>query len=224
MAETSSPLVSPTKLPLLEKEGLSSPNTTIQELESPKPTSEKHESTTSIEGALPDLLIGAFLPCIPVVLVSTLLLTLIFYHRVDLDPGWQLLWTPTTGNISDSSIFDAALRFKTSGGDAAYFIHFNPALLAAIASWTSKIIPFLTSSSMAVIAFFAGRRILNATRYDQPGQLPTPHQISILINLLHGAGVRPLWDTFVYRWQNREHLVQPIPVAFGALSFIVINT
>ncbi|KAL9620255.1 MAG: hypothetical protein Q9160_005154 [Pyrenula sp. 1 TL-2023] len=189
-----------------------------------KPAPEKYEPTTSIEGALSDLLVGAFLPCIPVVLVSTLLLTLIFYHRVDLDPGWQLLWAPTTGNISDTSILDAALQFKTSGGDAAYYIRFNPALLAAIASWTSKIIPFLTSSSMAVIAFFAGRRILNATRYDKPGQLPTPHQISILINLLNGAGVRPLWDTFLYRWQNHEHLVQPIPIAFGALGFIVIIT
>lgn len=224
MAQTSPPLVSPSTFPLLEKGALDSPQTTVQELNNATSSPEKRDPSTSIEGALPDLLFGAFLPCIPVVLVSTLLLTLIFYHRVDLDPGWELLWGTTTRNVSDPGILDAALQLRTTGGDAAYYIRFNPALLAAIASWTSKIIPFITSSSMAVIAFFAGRRILDATKFDKPRQLPTPHQMSILINLLSGAGVRPLWDTILYRWHNHEHLVQPIPLAFGALSFVVLNT
>ena len=179
---------------------------------------------TNIQGALPDLLCGAFLPCVPVVLVTTLLLTLIFYHRVDLDPGWQLLQTPTTNNVSDPSFLNRTLEVKSTGGHAAYYVRFNPATLAAIASWTSKIIPFITSSSMAVIAFFAGRRILDATKDNKHGQLPTPHQMSILINLLKGSGAMPLWDTLVYKWQNHERLVQPIPLAFGALSFVIIIT
>lgn len=209
----------PSNPPNLGKEATAS---TVTEVDNKLPASKEHEATTSIEGALLDLLRGAFLPCIPVVLVTTLLLTLIFYHRVDLEPGWQLLQTPTTGNLSDPSILNSTIVLTTRGGDAAYYVRFNPATLAAIASWTSKIIPFLTSSSMAVIAFFAARRILHATANDNPGQLPTPHQMSILINLLRGSGASPLWDAVVYRWQNPERLVQPIPLAFGALSYLVI--
>ena len=77
---------------------------------------------------------------------------------------------------------------------------------------------------MAVIAFFAARRILDATRSNKLKELPTPHQMSILINLLQGAGLAPLRDTILYKWQNHEHLVQPIPLVFGALSSIVLIT
>ena len=203
---------------------LDAPDMVVTETEVPKPASDDYKSPTKTEGALPDLLYGALLPCLTVVLVSTLLLTLIFTHRVDLDPGWELLKAPTAQTVSDSSIFNRTLQLEATGGNAAYYIRYNPAILAAIASWTSKIVPFLTSSSMAIIAFFAGRRILDATRDNKTGQLPTPHQMSILIKLLSGDNAAPLWDTVVYKWQNHEHLVQPIPLAFGALSFIVIVT
>ncbi|KAG8532409.1 uncharacterized protein KY384_002894 [Bacidia gigantensis] len=197
---------------------------TVQELKSSDAATESQKPAPKIQGALPDLFLGALLPCVPVVLVTALLLTLIFRNRVNLDQGWPLLHAPTQEDIYDPNIFKAALQIKQSGGHPAYYIRFNPAVLAAIASWTSKIIPFITSSSMAVIAFFAGRRILNATRDKKPGELPTPHQMSILINLLGGADVKPLWDTFAYRLENHERLVQPIPLAASALSFIVIIT
>ena len=200
------------------------PTTTVSELKTPKSPKEEQASPTMIQGALPDILYGAFLPCVPIVLITTLLLTLIFYHRVDLDEGWELLRVPAAKNVSEGWFLDRTLQLKLTGGNAAYYVRLNPAILAAIAAWTSKITPFLTSSSMAVIAFFAGRRILDATRNNRTSQLPTPHQMSILINLLNGAGAGPLWDTIAYRWQNHERLVQPIPLAFGALSYVVIIT
>lgn len=195
---------------------------TITEVDNQRPLSDESKTSTSIEGATLDLFRGAFLPCLPVILVTALLLTLIFRHRVDLDPGWLLLQIPTTTNISDAGLTN--LQLQSTGGDAAYYVRFNPAVLAAIAAWTSKIIPWFTGSSMAVVAFFASRRILNATKNSQSGQLPTPHQTSILINLLSGSGTKPLWDAFVYRWYNHEPIVQPLPMAFGALIFLVIIT
>ena len=201
---------------------LDTPDMVATKMEVPKPASDDHKSPNKTESAWPDLLYGALLPCLTVGLVSTLLLTLIFTHRVHLDPGWQLLKAPTAQTVSESSFFNRTLHLEATGGNAAYYIRYNPAILAAIASWTSKIIPFLTSSSMAIVAFFAGRRILDATRDNKTGQLPTPHQLSILIKLLSGDSAMPLWNTVVYKWQNHEHLVQPIPLAFGALSFIVI--
>ena len=225
MSQTSPPHSSPSELPDLGEKPSSTSRTTVTELvNTPKSVPEEHGVTTNIEGALPDLLRGAFLPCVPVALVIALLLTTIFYHRVDLDPGWQQLRASTSNNVPDVGFLNETLQLKSTGGHAAYYVRINPAVLAAIAAWSSKIIPFLTGSSMAIIAFFAGRRILNATKNNEPGQLPTPHQMSILINLLSGAGPKPLWDTVVYRWQNHERLLQPIPLAFGALSFVVINT
>ncbi len=192
------------------------------ELESQEPASDDHKSPTKIEGALSDLLYCALLPCVLVVLVSTTLLAIIFTHRVDLDPGWQLLEAPSAENVSHSSLMNRTLKLMATGGNAAYYVRYNPAILAAIASWTSKIIPFFTSSSMAVIAFFAGRRILHATRDNETSQLPTPHQLSILIKMLSCTGASPLWDTILYKWQNHAQLVQPIPLTFGALSFVLI--
>ena len=214
-----------------EKQFATSGKVTVAEVETPITPSasspflkdNEKESSTKIKGAVPDLLYGALLPCIPVVVVSASLLALIFYHRVQLDSGWESLQAPTKENVYDSKT-NRIISFTQSGGSHAYYIRFNPAILAAIASWTSKIIPFITGASMAVVAFFAGRRILDATKGNQPEQLPTPHQMSILISLLGGNGIAPLRDTMLYRWQNHERLAQPIPMAFGALSFIVFIT
>lgn len=203
---------------------LGTPIAEFAEFEDSKSTLDDRKSLTKIEGALPDLFYGALLPCVPVVLVSTVLLTIIFTHQVDLDPGWQWLKSPEAEEVSNPSFRNLTLELSATGGDAAYYVRYNPAILVVIASWTSKIIPFITSSSMAVVAFFAGRRILVASRDNKFGQLPTPHQMSILIKLLNGAGVLPLWETILYRLQNHEQLVQPIPLAFYALSFVVILT
>ena len=192
-------------------------------LESSGSTSDDHKCPTKIEGALPDLLYGALLPLILVVLVSTLLLAIVFTHQVGIDSGWYSLKDPTSETVSNSS-WNRTLEFEATGGNAAYYIRYNPATLAAIASWTSKMIPFITSYSMAVIAFFAGRHILEATKDHKTGQLPTPRQMSVLIKLLNGTDTSPLWNTLKYRWQNREHLVRPIPLAFGALSFVIVIT
>lgn len=208
----------------MEEKASSLPQTTVKTVEDANlPASEEHEATEFISGALTDLLCGAFLPCVPVVLVSTLLLTLIFYHRVHLDPGWQPLQIPTN-NVSNIGLLNQTYGILSGGGHAAYYVRFNPAILATIAAWSSKLMPYITGYLMAVIAFFAARRILNASMDNKPGKLPTPHQMSILIDLLGSASPKSLWNTIVYRWQNHERLVQPIPMAFGALSYIVLIT
>ena len=166
---------------------------------------------------------GAFLPCIPVILVCSVLLTIIFHYRVDLDPGWELLQAPSSYNVTNQTVLNELTQLKSSGGTSAYYTRFNPALLVAIASWTAKIIPFLTGSSMALIAFFAGRRILNATKNDETGQLPTPHQTSLLIGLLTISSFKPLWNVLKYKWLKHDRIIQPVSLAFAALSFMLFN-
>ena len=206
-----------------EEKTSSLPQTTVNPVDDTIPASEEHGATEFMSGALTDLLFGGFLPCVPVILVSTLLLTLIFYHRVHLDPGWQTLQVPTD-SASAYGLLNQTYALVSGGGHAAYYVRFNPAILATIAAWSSKLIPYITGYLMSVIAFFAARRILNASADNKPGKLPTPHQMSILIDLLSSASPKSLWGTVVYRWQNHERLVQPIPMAFGALSYIVFIT
>ncbi|KAI9662266.1 MAG: hypothetical protein M1821_008433 [Bathelium mastoideum] len=218
-------LSSPPKVALSEKETLAYPGTIITEEELPNtPASLQFGTTNNIQGALADLLLGAFLPCIPVVLVCVVLLAIIFHYRADLDPGWHSLQAPSAYNGTNQTVLDELTRLGSNGGTPDYLIHFNPGLLVAIASWTLKIIPFVTPFSMALVAFFAGHHILNATQSHETGQLPTPHQTSLLIGLLTGGGAQPLWDVIKYRRQHPERLVPPITVAFAALAFIVFNT
>ena len=223
MAQTPSSPSAPLKPLDGEEKASSTPQTSIETLENPESASEAPGTTTSMNGALLDLLCGGFLPCVPVVLVSTLLLTLIFLHRVNLDPGWQQLEIPTSNNASYTGLLSPTGGLR-SGGHAAYYVRFNPAILATIAAWSSKLIPYITGYLMSVVAFFAARRILDASRDGKPNDLPTPHQMSILIDLLGTIAPKSLWNTIVYRWRNHERLVQPVPMAFGALSYIVIIT
>lgn len=225
MAQPPSSPSDPPKPLEMDEKASSTPQTSIETLESPESASEAHGPTTSINGALLDLLCGGFLPCIPVVLVSTLLLTLILYHRVDLDPGWQQLQIPTNNNVSYTGVLSQTMGHIYRGGHAAYYVRFNPAILATIAAWSSKLIPYITGYLMAVVAFFAARRIMDASKDSKPDDLPTPHQMSILIDVLGTINPKSLWNTIMYRWNNHhERLVQPVPLAFGALSYIVIIT
>ena len=70
-------------------------------------------------------------------------------------------------------------------------------------------IPFVTGASMALVAFFAGQRIMQATRSTSK-KLPSPHQVSILIGLLNGGSATPLWETVKYKLFAHETLVQPV--------------
>lgn len=207
----------------MEEKASSLPQTTVNTVDDANSPSEEPEAPEYMSGALIDLLCGGFLPCVPVVLVSTLLLTLILYHRVHLDPGWQPLSVPSD-SASGNGLFDQTKALVSRGGHAAYYVRFNPAILATIAAWSSKIIPYITGYLMSVIAFFAARRVLNASAENKPGKLPTPHQMSILIELVQSASPKSLWATILYRWNNDERLIQPIPMAFGALSYYVFIT
>jgi len=190
----------------------------------------KAESATEhavMEGAIVSLVMGAFFPCIPVIAVSAALLSLIFKYRIEAPYTviQEISQTHTTTVINQT--LTEINNLKAGGGDV-YWVWANrytgPATLHTIASITGKVMPFITSTSMAVVAFFAGRHIIDVTKARKQQSMPTPHQMSILISLLTGSGLKPLWDTMKYRYQNHEPLVQPVPLAFWSLSWIVALT
>ena len=180
-----------------------------------------------MQGATLSLLIGAFFPCIPVSVVCAVLLTLIFKNQIK-EPYMvvqEIQQTQTTDFVNQTLTEISKLK---AGGDNIYWLWATevttPGTLHMIASITGKVMPFITSTSMALVAFFAGRRIIRVTKAKKQQSMPTPHQMSILISLLNGSGIKPLWETLKYRFHNHESLVQPVPLAFWSLAWIVILT
>lgn len=179
-----------------------------------------------MEGATGTLLWGAFGPCIPIVVVTSVLLTAVLYNRI---PN-AYVFLPAAQMTTSNQVLNALYGIQSienNGGNQAYYLYHNsftdPGVLHVISSWTAKLIPFVTGASMALVAFLAGQRVIKATT-TKSEKLPSPHQVSILINLLNGGGAQPLLDTVKYRWQHHENLVQPLPLAFWCLLFIVVIT
>ena len=164
---------------------------------------------------------GVALPCIPIIVVSAVLLYVIFKHRIVPREGWPDLYVATakaaTGNVTT-----LIKEIRHQGGNAAYYVEYNPSTITTIASWTGRVIPYLSSSIMALVAFFAARHIVIKSKHGDHTQLPTPEQLTLLISLLGGSGFGPLKETALYRWGRKEKLVAPLPAAFAALGVITL--
>ncbi|ETN36248.1 uncharacterized protein HMPREF1541_08525 [Cyphellophora europaea CBS 101466] len=165
---------------------------------------------------------GVALPCIPIIVITAVLLYFIFHFRVDLTKGLPE-FAPTV-NETHRDVNSWIDYIRHQGGAPAYFVDYNPSTLTTIASWTSRVIPYLSSSIMALVAFFSARHIVLKSKHgDEHGShLPTPEQLSLLINMLNGNGFSPLKDTILHRYRKREKLISPLPAAFTALFFITM--
>ena len=173
-----------------------------------------------VKRAIWTIVAGVALPCIPIIVITAVLLWFIFHYRLDLATGLgEFAPAPKEVNRSATEWLD---YIRHNGGDQAYYVDYNPSTITTIASWTSRVIPYLASSIMALVAFFAARHIVLKSKHgDEHGtHLPTPEQLSLLINMLNGSGFSPLKDTLLHRYRKKEKLISPLPAAFTALFFI----
>lgn len=173
-----------------------------------------------VAAAIWAIVCGVALPCIPVIVVSAVLLYFIFRYRIVTREGWPDLQIPVNHTHTHQSAIQTLHDIRHQGGSAAYYVHFNPSTITTIASWTGRVIPYLSSSIMALVAFFAARRIVTRSKRGDGSDLPTPEQLTLLIGLLGGSGFAALKDTVLHRWAKKERLVDPIPFAFYALFLI----
>lgn len=176
-------------------------------------------SDRDVKNAIWAIVTGVALPCIPILVILAVLFAFIFKYKISPWEGYpQLALNRSSGGLHG---FDAKLSdIRHNGGAAAYLVKYNPSTLTTIASWTSRIIPYLTSSIMALVAFFAARYIVQESKRGENAVLPDPEQLTILIGLLGGSSVTPLKDTLFYRWLKKERLVSPVPAVFWVLAFI----
>lgn len=174
----------------------------------------------NLKAAIWTIVCGVALPCIPVIIISGVLLYIVLGKRAYPTPGWPELDLHLPENQPKSNgVIDTVDWWRHNAG-SAYFVNENPSTITTVASWTSRVIPYLTSSIMALVAFFAARRIVTKSKKGSGSDLPTPEQLTLLIDLLGGKGFEPLKDTILHRWAHKRKLVDPIPLAFGSLFAI----
>ena len=172
-----------------------------------------------LKAAIYTIVCGVALPCIPIIVISGVLLGVIFKHQVTPANGWPELHID--GSIkSSTSAIELLSDIRHHGGKWAYYTAYNPSTVTTIASWTGRVIPYLSSSIMALVAFFSARRIVTKSKHGDGTDLPTPEQFALLISLLGGNSFGPLRDTVAYRWAKKERLVDPVPTAFMALFLV----
>lgn len=174
----------------------------------------------NLKAAIWTIVCGVGLPCIPVIAISGVLLYIVLHKRVHPSPGWPELELHLPKDQPRSKgVIDMVDYYRHNAG-SAYYVNENPSTITTVASWTSRVIPYLTSSIMALVAFFAARRIVIKSKKGSESDLPTPEQLTLLIDLLGGKGFEPLKDTILHRWTYKRKLVDPIPLAFGSLFAI----
>ena len=174
----------------------------------------------NVAAAVWTMVCGVGIPCIPVVVISAVLLYFIFHYEIKTQPGYLELQLQTTQAHQSLNATERLFDIRHHGGKPAYYVHYNPSTITTIASWTGRVIPYLSSSIMALVAFFAARRIVVRSKHGDGSDLPTPEQLTILIGLLGGNGFGPLKDTVVHRFAKKKKLADPIPLAAASLAII----
>jgi hypothetical protein len=204
---TEKPLVQATVTPVAADDDLGS-----LESDTSRPGRDLRQAIYTIVG-------GVALPCIPIIVITAVLLYFIFKHRIVPVAGWPELYEAQKG-VAIRNVTDFIHEIRHEGGKPAYYVKYNPSTITTIASWTGRVIPYLSSSIMALVAFFAARHLVLKSKHGHHTELPTPEQLTILIGLLGGSGFGPLRDTVLYRWGRKQRLVAPLPAAFAALAII----
>ena len=175
-----------------------------------------------MDGAFLSIICSAAIPCGLILIIGGALIGAVLSTQINRNEGYpelHLAANSTTSNVT-STLATRLNTFKKTGGDQAFFIHFNPSSLTAIATLTGKVIPYLSSSIMALVAFFAARRLVLNSKSANSEQLLSPHQLSILIELLGGSTYTPLTNCVKHHVKNKQKWIKPLPIAFTALATV----
>jgi len=73
---------------------------------------------------------GVALPCIPIIVITIVLLYFIFHHQVHLSKGWEELQPP--GGDTHPNLTNWIASIRHDGGNAAYYVKFNPSTITTV--------------------------------------------------------------------------------------------
>jgi hypothetical protein len=156
---------------------------------------------TDLQGGKNDILLSLAVIVIPMVILTAVLLGLIAYNQV-----------PQTYSALPG-IPDPLARESS-----AFLVDFSATRLLAVASWMSTVSSLLPSFAMLLFSYRVARTILNASKEKNTDNLPTPYQLSMLLDVLSGS-IGSLWSWFKYRGWNKRERVNG--VAKGSIVWLV---
>jgi hypothetical protein len=187
-----------------------------------QPAQSNPEPAERMDGAFLSIICSAAIPCGLILIIGGALIGVILGTQINRNEGFPELHLAANSTISNvgGTLATRLNTLKKTGGHHAFFIDFNPSSLTAIATLTGKVIPYLSSSIMALVAFFAARRLVLNSKSANSEQLLSPHQLSILIELLGGSTYTPLTNCVKHHVKNKQRWIKPLPVAFTALATV----
>lgn len=144
-------------------------------------SSPAHHGATRIQGRITQILIAFLVMTIPMLLFSSVLLGLIFHYRV-----------------TQNEFVSNNLAFTSDSVDNdAYFVNISATTLITVASWSSTVAPILIGFSMTLASYPVAKGLLEDSQREL-GQLPTPFQLSLIIQIIANSGIGSLWSWLVY--------------------------
>lgn len=131
---------------------------------------------------------------IPITLLSTALLGLIYGYRVN----------------SDDSLFPTSTAVDEHSGRRSYvLVNYSATRLVFVASFLSSLAPILASSIMTLWSLPIAERMRIASIKSQHSALPTPYQLSLVVGIILASYER-LWQYFLYAFSKSPSKIAPV--------------
>jgi hypothetical protein len=166
-------------------------------------------TSARMHGRSKDILLAFAVMTIPMLCFSALLLGLIYHFRVT-----------HNGSVSDN------LNFNTTSTDPnAIYVRISATTLTTVASWSSTVAPILIGFAVALVSYPVAQGILRAGRDNQPKNLPTPYQLSLMLRMLSNGSPASLWHWMMYSfgWKGqRESQGKPMKTMTWTLFLGII--
>jgi hypothetical protein len=124
--------------------------------------------------------------------------------------GWKFQLTvflaviplPTIVGVLLGLIFDNRVQISPLGTDnsdgGAYYVNFDSTRLITLASWASSSSPYVAAALMTLLSTPLSHKLRRESELDNMDKLPTPWQLSLLMELLNGK-LPALWTWAPFR-------------------------
>lgn len=113
---------------------------------------------------------------------------------------------------------------------AFYFIDFPAAQLAFVSSWSATVSFALVGFLMAFASYANASSLLEASEKDDQDDLPSPHQMSVLLRVLN-AEMMILWDlayskvkkVFWHREKDSDDMQRTSPILGTSVTILLLS-
>lgn len=125
-----------------------------------------------------DISWSTFCLIVPILLLTTALLTFILLYRLD-----NSTILPTPPNKIESN---------------ALYVNADSTLLVFISSWMSSLLPCMTAFAVALATYPIAQQLVQDSNTEKHDRLLTSFQLSIAIKFVNGSTWSSLWNLFRY--------------------------